>query len=230
MNEIDREMFMMHSETKRYQSAIEYLDQIIENAISKYEKTIISFSGGKDSLVMMHRILKHNKKVMVFHWDYGRYYVPRDIEKATIDMIKTMTNNYTIETSVLYEKAKRKPSNIFYKVFFGHTRNKFIKRGYDLQFIGLREEESLKRKRKIDNNPYRFDKIVECYPLHRLTWKDVWAYIISNDLPYLKIYDKYAKLIGYDKVRFSTFYDPEFNKLGLSNIDGVLMPEFKDVI
>ena len=102
--------------------------------------------------------------------------------------------------------------------------------GYNLQFIGLREEESLKRRRKINSKPFRCDRIIECYPLHRLSWKDVWAYIISNDLPYLKIYDVYAKLLGYDKVRFATFFDPEFDKLGASNIDGVIIPEFKHIL
>lgn len=140
-----------------------------------------------------------------------------------------MTNNYIVETSQLYDIEKRNQANIFYKVFFGYIRPKLMKCGYDLQFIGLREEESLKRKRKINTNPFRYDKMVECYPLHTMTWKDVWAYIISNDLPYLKIYDLYAPLKGYDKVRFATFFDNEFDKLGASNLDGALMPEFKNI-
>lgn len=229
MDKINREMFLMHSETDEYQSSIDYVDSVIDDALSRYNKPIISFSGGKDSLVMMHLILKRNKNITVFHWDYGMYYVPRAIENDTIEIIKTMTDNYIIESSELYEIAKRNPSNIFYKVFFSNTRNKFIECGYDIQFIGLRAEESLKRKRKIGDNPFRNDKIIECYPLHMMTWKDVWAYIISNNLPYLEIYDRYAALIGYNKVRFATFFDKEFDKLGASNIDGMLMPEFKNV-
>ena len=227
MDDINREMFLMHSETDEYKSAMSYVDDVITDALSQYKKPIISFSGGKDSLVMMHRILKHDKNIMVFHWDYGRYYVPRDIESATIDIIKSMNADYIVETSTLYEIEKRNPSNVFYRVFFGHTIKMMKKAEYDLSFVGLREQESLKRKRKINDKPFRQNIIDECYPLHKLTWKDIWAYIISNDLPYLKIYDKYAKLIGYDKVRFATFFDAEFDKLGASNIDGFLMPEFK---
>lgn len=230
MDDITREMFLFHSETDEYKHAMRHVDEVINNALSLYNKPILSFSGGKDSLVMMHRILKHDKTVMVFHWDYGKYYIPSEIEKDVIDIMINMRANYIIESSTLYENAKRTPSNIFYRVFFGHVRKRLKFEKYDLQFIGLREEESLKRKRKIDSKPFRGDFIDECYPLHKLTWKDVWAYIVSNNLPYLKIYDDYANLLGYDKARFVTFFDPEFDKLGASNIDGVIMPEFKHII
>lgn len=219
----------MHSETDEYKHAINYVDDVITDALDRYKKPIISFSGGKDSLVMTHLILSQARDITVFHWDYGRYYVPRHIEDGTMRLMRWLSPNSMVATSKQYERAKRNPSNIFYHVFFGKTTTELINRGYDLQFIGLREEESLKRKRKLNGTPFRKGKIEECHPLHLMTWKDIWAYIVSNDLPYLKIYDKYAALVGWDKVRFATFFDPEFDKLGASNVDGVLMSEFKHV-
>jgi 3'-phosphoadenosine 5'-phosphosulfate sulfotransferase (PAPS reductase)/FAD synthetase len=58
---------------------------------------------------------------------------------------------------------------------------------------------------------------------------DVWAYIVSNNIRYLSHYDRYSKTIDITKIRFATFFDPEFDKLGCSNIDGVMMPEFKNI-
>ena len=72
-------------------------------------------------------------------------------------------------------------------------------------------------------------KCALCFPLLNLTWKDVWAYIISNNLPYPSIYDRYAEVLGYDKVRLVTFFDNEFEKLGAPYLDGVLMPEFRNI-
>jgi len=37
------------------------------------------------------------------------------------------------------------------------------------------------------------------------TWLDVWVYIISNNLPYLLYYDDYGEIVGWDRVRLSTF-------------------------
>ena len=69
--------------------------------------------------------------------------------------------------------------------------------------------------------------MLECYPLANLTARDIWAYIVSNNLPYCSHYDRYGALLGIEQVRMSTFFDPEFDMLGASNIDGLLMPEFK---
>ncbi len=49
----------------------------------------------------------------------------------------------------------------------------------------------------------------------------------SHSLPYASIYDIYAPVVGWDKVRLTTFFDPEFDKLGASNLDGALMWRFK---
>jgi len=229
MDEITREMFLLHSETDEYKYAIDGSVDIVRNVLQKYNNPIISASGGKDSLVMMHMVISQANDIPVFHWDYGRYYVPQWIESETILQIESVTKNIIVKTSQRYNVYKRIRANIFYKDFFGNTIKMLLESGYDLQFVGLRKEESLKRKRKINGCFIKNGKIDECYPLLNLTWKDIWAYIVSNDLPYLTIYDKYAKLLGYDKVRFATFFDPEFDKLGASNVDGVLMPEFKHV-
>jgi 3'-phosphoadenosine 5'-phosphosulfate sulfotransferase (PAPS reductase)/FAD synthetase len=68
----------------------------------------------------------------------------------------------------------------------------------------------------------------EFWPLQDWTYMDVWAYIISNNLSYPSVYDKYAELDGWDKVRFHSFFDPSMDKFGRSNVDGVLLWKFKN--
>ena len=36
-------------------------------------------------------------------------------------------------------------------------------------------------------------------------------------------YDKYVAVLGWDRARFVTFFDKEFEHLGSINVDGVLM-------
>jgi 3'-phosphoadenosine 5'-phosphosulfate sulfotransferase (PAPS reductase)/FAD synthetase len=71
--------------------------------------------------------------------------------------------------------------------------------------------------------------MTELYPLRDWSAKDVWAYILSQGLPYLSTYDLYGPVVGWEKVRMVTFFDPEFDHLGNRNLDGVLMWKFKNL-
>lgn len=94
---------------------------------------------------------------------------------------------------------------------------------YDLKggIIGVRREESKTRKNKysshfLDGN---------YYPLLNWTWEDIWGYICTNNLPYTSTYDYYSETRGWDKSRFVTFFDEEFEQLSMD--DGVIMPEYR---
>jgi 3'-phosphoadenosine 5'-phosphosulfate sulfotransferase (PAPS reductase)/FAD synthetase len=231
MDEVTKETYLMYAETKEYQRAVEQAQGIIRAAIEKHDKTYVAFSGGKDSTVMLHLVLQQYPDVLVEHWDYGPYYMPRDIEQETLDIARNMgANNIRIDTSHRYEEKKREPANIFYRVFFGKVQKELISEGITLGFIGIRSHESGKRKRKINGSAFRWnDVLTECYPVHHFTTRDIWAYIASHDLPYCSHYDQHGPLLGWENVRFCTYFDPEFAHMGCSNVDGVLMPEFRNV-
>lgn len=50
----------------------------------------------------------------------------------------------------------------------------------------------------------------------------MWAYVVVNGLPYLSLYDERAELVGYDRARFTTLFDPEFADVGAESVDNVL--------
>lgn len=159
--------------------------------------------------------------IMVQHWDYGIHYLPREFEGEVVrNAIDIGATNIRVMTSDKY--AENPSSPVFYKEFFGKVISGLIHEGYDCAFVGLRKEESLKRKRRI-NKGESLTQITERWPLASWTWLDVWAYIISNDIPYLSTYDTYAPVVGWEHARFSTFFDPEFDKLGNSNLDGIML-------
>ncbi len=202
---------------------VEESERLIKEAMRRNQKPYIAYSGGKDSSVMLHLVLKQKPDIMVLHWDYGRYYIPRWLEDEFIQNAKEMGVKYLrLETSEQYEKLKRNAVNVLGSEYIGKLIPQLKKEGYDVAFVGLRKEESLKRRRRIKRCE-SIGGIEECWPVQNWSWKDVWAYIFAYDLPHASIYEKYANVLGIDKVRLVTFFDKEFDKLGSTNIDGLLM-------
>jgi 3'-phosphoadenosine 5'-phosphosulfate sulfotransferase (PAPS reductase)/FAD synthetase len=223
---IERETFLLHSELDDYQSRIAAAKSILVESIGRSSKPYIAYSGGKDSLAMLHMALQASPKILVWHWDYGPYYIPRYIEAEIIRNAKAVgAKNITIDTSPKYNQG-RCGQNVLFPALFGKVQPRMFKDGYDMVMVGLRAEESRRRKAKTTGG-FKAGKINECYPVYQLTARDIWAYIVSHNLPYCGHYDRYGGLLGIEKVRMATFFDPEFDKLGASNLDGVMMPEFK---
>jgi 3'-phosphoadenosine 5'-phosphosulfate sulfotransferase (PAPS reductase)/FAD synthetase len=226
MNAEDKEYFLLWSQTDEYQQKLKEAQSVIKQALKDFNKPYIAYSGGKDSTALMYMVLSLNDSVTVVHWDYGRYYIPRPLHEEIISIArKCGAKNLLVFTSSLYKKLGRKAQGVLGKHFIGVEIPKLIEQGYDSAFLGLRAEESVKRRLRTEGF-YEYDRrgITNIFPLRNWTYRDVWAYIVSNDVPYLRsYYDKYAPLLGYEKTRFVTLFDPEFDRFGSSYIDKFLM-------
>jgi len=231
MKEKHSECFLLWSETSEFKTKVLETKRLIDEVLKRYSKPYLAYSGGKDSITMIHLVLSKNRNIALVHWDYGRYYIPREIEREILSIAEYCgATNIQILTSSLYNELKRTAKGVIGKYFIGIEVPKLIKKGYNACFLGLRAEESNKRRKRLKWF-YEYDKrgITNIFPLKNWAWKDVWAYIVSNNLPYPSIYDRYAEVLGYDKVRLVTFFDMEFERLGSVYVDGVLMPEFRNI-
>ncbi|MGB9835033.1 MAG: phosphoadenosine phosphosulfate reductase family protein [bacterium] len=221
-----KQVFKDWAQTESHQNAVRNSREIISQALSVHSRPYIAYSGGKDSTCMLHLVLKQAPDIMVLHWDYGPYYIPRDLEREFIRNARIIgARNIRVESSPAYRKLKRHAINVLGREYLGRLVPQLVQEGYDLAFVGLRKEESPKRRRRI-NSGRSITAIEEVWPLADWTWKDVWAYIFANQLPYPSVYDTYGPVVGWDRVRLTTFFDPEFDKLGASNVDGVLSWRF----
>ena len=220
MEEMTRKSFLMWAKTEEHRVKVQESLKIIKRYIEK-GKCMVAFSGGKDSTAMLHLALQVEPTIDVFHWDHGSYLIPRSIEEEIIVNAKQLgANNFIVKSSSLLEKPDARSNyKVWYLVFWNTLHRTRKDEGWDYQFVGLRKEEGCKRTAKIKTPPKG-----EIYPIADWKWQDIWAYIISNKLPYPKIYDKYAKVLGYDKVRLVTFFDMEFEKYGSPYLDGFLLP------
>ena len=222
MTEAWRETFLAWAQTEEFAEHLSGAEAIIAHALANYQRPLISYSGGKDSTVMLHLILAQAPDTEVLHWDYGRYYIPRPVHEELVAIARSMGANLRVETSPLYDELKRQAINVMGRELIEGLLPRLAQtEGFDVQFVGLRAEESLKRRRRIKRREMICPKLGECWPLQHWRWLDVWAYIASRDLPYLSLYDSRAALLGYERARFTTLFDPEFADLG-AEADNVL--------
>jgi len=222
MTEQWRETFLAWAQTEAYQHAVAEARRVISEALAQSKKPMVSFSGGKDSTAMLHLVLQQKRDVTVWHWDYGPAFVPRDVQAEIENLPRRLgVRQLRIDTSGIYWREWRKAKNVFYRVYFGLVAPRLLQEGYDCVFVGIRAEESVKRRLRIAANR-SLTAIREAWPLASWQWLDVWAYLVNNNVPYLSLYDSRAELVGYDKVRFATLFDPEMADLGAESVDNVL--------
>lgn len=224
-----REAFMAWSETPQHADAVAAASAIIADSVAHSDKAYVAYSGGKDSLCLLHLVLQHAPDTMVYHWDFGRYKMPREAEAEVVSAARTLgTLDLRIDTSERYETEGRAASHVFEEEFFGRSVNELAQEGYDLAFIGLRKQEGVGRRLRIMAGK-SLGPIRESWPLADWDWRDVWAYIATNELPYPSAYDSKAPLVGWDKARFSSFFDRDLYHLGTEQVDNVLYWRLRNV-
>lgn len=219
----------MWSKTEEYQGKLKETLNFLTSFLSEANRPFVMFSGGKDSTVVLHLALRFRRDVWAFHWDYGPYLIPRWLEKEIIQNALEIgvKKNHLIVRRRPHAETSRENFRIGYRAFWGVLASLIRERGWDLCVGALRAEESSKRKRMTLKRVQMERGILHIYPIKDWTWKDVWAYIVSNKLPYASTYDKYGPILGWDKVRLVTFFDKEFEHFGSPLVDGLLMPEFR---
>lgn len=230
MNTVDRETFRLWSQTEGYRERTSDAKHRIQELIKNY-RCYVAYSGGKDSTVLLHMALQADPDITVWHWDYGPYYMPRELEHEVIsNAYKIGAHNVMVHTTSEYNEG-RKDEIVFFKNLFSWVAET-MSEAHDCCLLGLRAEESCRRRRKtrvqfrqIKSKKYT---LFEAYPIYQLTARDIWAYIVSHDLPYCSHYDRYGEILGIENVRFSTFFDPEMVARGVATLDNILMPEFKN--
>lgn len=217
MKKYTKKGFQLHSHNKEYKLKVKKSLEVIREAFDE-NNCYISYSGGKDSTVLTHLALTLNKDIPVWHWDYGDDLMPRPFEEEAIANLKSLG---AVNIIIHKRKGSGNDTSSGYKQFFGQVAMNKKEYGWDMGLIGVRREESNTRK-----NKYRsYFQEGNCYPLLDWTSNDVWAYIVSNGLDYHSVYDYYGEVLGWDRARFVTFFDQEFEQLSVW--DGLLVDEFR---
>jgi len=221
-----REMFELWAELPEYKNRIKEAENNIKQVLQT-EKPVVLYSGGKDSLVMLRMVMLQDEGVPVYYSDSGY-----DYESQQIKMPKAMTDDIVkigreAGAKILYSCGHKTPNS---KRFFGNLFRVMKKHDCTVELLGIRGQESTRRARRVKGTLVQRDGTRRvAFPLRDLDWRDIWAYLITNNVRYLSYYDKYAAVEGgYDKVRLTSRFSQGMVHKGGYYIDCVMMPEYRN--
>lgn len=209
--ERDKQTYLLHSKLVSYQRRVEAAIETARTALEVAGNPILSFSAGKDSIVLLDIAVKAGFRGDLLFFKYG---ISIDVETPleNIDLLKYYAEKHGLKYHILdclgevdcWEQCGRfilLPETAEEKQIFDRTNRDFATKseafcrenGVDLQLIGMRKAESARRKVMLNKKgsvyAVKSRESLTCCPLANLTSDDIWAYIFSNGLKYLSIYD-----------------------------------------
>lgn len=209
--ENEKAAYLLCAKLKAHQKRVSAAISTVEEALSQSKNPALSFSSGKDSVVLLDIAAKSGFRGDLIFFKYG---VCADIEtpRENIDLLKRSAEKYGLKYHILdclgevdcWEECGRFtlfPETQRERKIFHRTNYDFAKkseefcrdRGIDLQIIGMRKDESKRRKAVLNKRGQIYAtkarESMTCCPLANMTDDDIWAYIFSNRLEYLPVYD-----------------------------------------
>lgn len=184
---------------------------IIREFLSRCKKPYLSWSGGKDSTLMLWLVLQERPDIPVIYFDAdsclpdGWEYMRRLIREWSINFRAVKTRPIL---DVLAEYGLDHPG-IDYRTMEATVYEpvkQLISEGYDGSIIGIRSQESLGRTWAAKKyGPLFWNKgygMWECWPLLYWRKEEVWLYIDHHSIPYHPAYDK-TKFTPREEMRVS---------------------------
>lgn len=207
----EREAYLLASQIPSYKRRVDNAVQCVKSALESSKKPALSFSSGKDSVVLLDISIRAGFSGKLVFFKYG---VVTDVEtpKENVELLEYYAARHGLEYEILdclgevdcWERCGRftlLPESAEEKRIFRETNYDFIKKskefeqrnGIDLTIIGMRKAESKRRRAVLNTRGSIYQtksrESVTCCPLLNFSDADIWAYIFSNNLKYLKIYD-----------------------------------------
>lgn len=209
--EADRRAYLLHAKLAPYQRRVDKAIETVREALKDVRHPLLSFSSGKDSVVLLDIAIRAGFDGDLLFFKYG---ISTDVETPVenLELLKYYAGKHGLDYHILdcsgevdcWERCGRFilfPETAGEKRIFTQTNMDFAKKsetfcrenGVDLQLIGLRKAESARRKVMLNKKgqiyTVRSRESLTCCPLANFSSEDIWAYIFSNDLKYLSIYD-----------------------------------------
>lgn len=204
-----------------YKSKVKKSFEIIEEALSLCKKPCVSFSGGKNSLVVLHMLLQFKPDIPVIfcnttvEFPETVQYVRQLAREWNLNLIEVKPRRpWTFKKVVecfgfpLPDRWKNGEPHCCYLLKTQPIRYLFIEKRFDANFTGLSAFESKARmlnflmkgcmiKTKHIGSGYRLPfEILSVKPIYFWNDGNVWRYIRENNLPVNPVYEKY----GLDRV------------------------------
>lgn len=231
MDKLEKRKFQLHAETGDFQDRIRQARDWIHRIFDRFQQPNLNYSGGKDSLVMLHLVTDCGYRPDVYHFDNGVLRVPGNVDfvRNSVDRIAPECRLVVRSSAAANSEKMVTEEGHGYNGFWGWYRQLQEDYGWDVRLVGIRAAESNERRDRVepDGLPVVQEEYVAAFPIHRLTTRDIWAYIVDHDLSYHSIYDKQGDLYGSMEARGNrlvTLYDAEFDSLGAREVSQFVYP------
>lgn len=197
-----RRLALAHSRLPSFQRRVRLSSNLIEAFFWCSRRPQIGYSTGKDSLVCLDlaaRLGLPGQAVVMFTDHYHE--LPGTIEQIVRTeayyglRIQRVARAHDTESEFYREFGVEPVASERREVdYIGEDRAEILRHyGVDGSLLGLRMEESAERRMAIaQHGAVRYSKAAElwrCDPIWNWSWRDVWAYILSRDLPYHPAYE-----------------------------------------
>lgn len=208
MRDSEKELYMLHSALPSYKRKLQASLDLLQKAKNMGGKWCVSYSTGKDSTVLLDLAYQvFGKELIVLHQSYGKTDLPGTVElfeKAKRKYpLKFIVNQAPSNLEVLekaggfFDKPTTKQQKEAWKWWREQGWEKADEMARDAgvtgNIVGLRAQESRARKISISvHGTFFYNKkqqMHQCRPLAYWNSRDIWAYIISNELEYHPVYD-----------------------------------------
>jgi phosphoadenosine phosphosulfate reductase len=200
VNEIQKAGFMAHAQTDGFQRKVDHALDIIRLAPPPY----VAFSGGKDSLVAL-ALARQIYKYPTAMWcdDELEYpeqetYIPDVCAHMGVDLVVMQGGSTHADWFRPWTDTPfwRQPSP--YMIWDDrHPSWWAMEHGYEATILGLRRDESIKRRLYLSKKHEVYQVktgMVMCHPIAGWTLNDIWAAIVAWNLTYNPVYDRLTEI------------------------------------
>lgn len=193
----------MRAYAERYAARLTALEEEsiaeIRGALAHSQRPYVAFSGGKDSVLMLHLVRQCRVDVeciWVDEWDTPETWRMLDyVEQVWGNRVYRVRHRYHPEFYRRYgvHPVLNQPIRIDYHL---EHYGELPPLGFDCAFVGMRRDESRNRERVLRERMTQFletKRILRCAPIANWRLHDAWSYTLSRGLP---VHGTYARQLA----------------------------------
>jgi len=189
---------------------------IIREVAAEFERPVLLFSGGKDSVIMLHLAAKAFAPARipfpVMHVDTGHNFPEvLDFRDSTVERLGVRLVVASVEESIEKGRVRERPDGIRNPLQTVTLLDAITQHGFDAVFGGARRDEEKARAKErvfsfrdefgqwdpknqrpelwsLYNGRHHKGEHIRVFPLSNWTELDVWQYLAQEDIPLPSIY------------------------------------------
>ena len=193
--------YKLHAKSRDFIGKVDKASRLIQEALSEKGNYYVSWSGGKDSTVVLDLARKLKQSITVMHIKSG-YELP-DGYDYMMQFVKDCRLNFIeINTPIDYLqlceefglphlRTKATQKKVIMMIKKNPANEWAIENGYHGLFWGIRAQESMARRNLARYKGNRFldkNNIIRISPILDWTIKDIWAYFEFAGIPVNPVY------------------------------------------